>query len=442
MPARPDSEKGSRTEPGGITALSVSGFKSIYDECSLEIRPLTILAGANSSGKSSAIQPLLLLKQTAEAISEPPAFRLEGDHVHFTSADQFFSRAIPGRPERPLCIGVELARNQSLFLRFERQEGKGLTLPRMEWRYGGNCVTLAEGMTLDALPPQQKASALEALGSLDGARITVSRDRCFLEMKVEQPGGTRSYSLAPFTAFADRIRSLIHVSALRATAQRTQERTDTTGPYFRGPFHPYAPSFVAEWDEGADPRLAALSRAMSDLGLTCRVGARRIADSRVEIRVARLPRSTGEDSGDSVNIADVGIGVSEVLPVVVALLVAEPGQLVYIDEPELHLHPRALMPLAELLAKAASRGVRVIVETHSSPLLLAIQTLVAEGSFAPERLRLHWFQRSEDGATTATKGELDEAGAFGDWPEDFGEVELKAESRYLDAAELARGMQP
>ncbi len=134
-----------------------------------------------------------------------------------------------------------------------------------------------------------------------------------------------------------------------------------------------------------------------------------------------------------VNIADVGFGISQVLPVVVALLVAKPGQLVYIEQPEIHLHPRAQVNLARMLADAAKRGVRVVIETHSARLLLALQTLVAEGELAPELVKLHWFSRSsETGMTKITSGGIDEMGSFDDWPEDFGQVELDQESRFLD----------
>src|SRR3954466_7053363 len=77
--------------PTGITEITVSGFKSISDEQGIEIRPLTILAGANSSGKSSMIQPLLLLKQTLEASYDPGALLLNGPNVKFTSTDQLLS---------------------------------------------------------------------------------------------------------------------------------------------------------------------------------------------------------------------------------------------------------------------------------------------------------------------------------------------------------------
>lgn len=55
----------------GIRAVQVRGFKSLVDECAIEIRPLTLLAGANSSGKSSILQPILMLKQTLEATFDP-----------------------------------------------------------------------------------------------------------------------------------------------------------------------------------------------------------------------------------------------------------------------------------------------------------------------------------------------------------------------------------
>ncbi|MEO7022011.1 MAG: AAA family ATPase, partial [Ktedonobacteraceae bacterium] len=138
---------------------------------------------------------------------------------------------------------------------------------------------------------------------------------------------------------------------------------------------------------------------------------------------------------DMVNIADVGFGVSQALPVVVALHIAESGQLVYIEQPELHLHPRAQCAIAEVLADAALAGKRVVIETHSDLLLSSIQTLVAEGKLPPELVKLHWFEQLSDGSTKITSTDLDKAGAFGDWPEDFHNVILNAENRYLNAAE-------
>ena len=62
----------------GITKIAVKGFKSIAEEREIDIRPLTILAGANSSGKSSIMQPLLMLKQTLEAPYDPGPLLIDG----------------------------------------------------------------------------------------------------------------------------------------------------------------------------------------------------------------------------------------------------------------------------------------------------------------------------------------------------------------------------
>ena len=56
------------------------------------MRPLTILAGANNSGKSSIMQPLLMMKQTLEATYDPGPLKLDGPNAHFTSAEQFLSQ--------------------------------------------------------------------------------------------------------------------------------------------------------------------------------------------------------------------------------------------------------------------------------------------------------------------------------------------------------------
>jgi predicted ATPase len=80
--------------------------------------------------------------------------------------------------------------------------------------------------------------------------------------------------------------------------------------------------------------------------------------------------------------------------------------------------------------------VRVVCETHSAHLLLALQSLVAEKSLAPELVALHWFTRT-DGVTNVSHASLDLTGAYGEWPEDFTEVIMNEEGRYLDAAAQA-----
>jgi predicted ATPase len=135
----------------------------------------------------------------------------------------------------------------------------------------------------------------------------------------------------------------------------------------------------------------------------------------------------------------VGFGVSQTLPVVVALLVARPGQIVYLEQPEIHLHPAAQRRLVNAMIKAAQRGVILVIETHSTFVLREIQTRIAQGHVSPDLVRMHWFTRdAKSGATEVTTAKLDNNGAFGDWPEDFDNVSLSSEQDYLDAVEHAQ----
>jgi predicted ATPase len=161
--------------------------------------------------------------------------------------------------------------------------------------------------------------------------------------------------------------------------------------------------------------------------------AKEVNEVELDVQINRL---SDVESNELVSVADVGFGISQALPVLVALRTADEGQLVYLEEPEIHLHPRAQTKLADILAGAANRGVRVVAETHSTLLLTAIQTLVAKGELSPDLVKLHWFQRDpKTGVTQVSSANLDRDGAFGDWPEDFDKVALDTEGAYLDAVE-------
>jgi predicted ATPase len=230
------------------------------------------------------------------------------------------------------------------------------------------------------------------------------------------------------------VEGILHVPGLRANPSRTYQ-TSAVGRSFPGTFDNYVASVINSWQENNDPRLGQLGDVLRSLGLTWKVRARPVDATRVEIQVGRLLHGKRGGAQDLVNIADVGFGVSQVLPVVVALLAAHPGQLVYMEQPETHLHPRAEAALAGVLCDAAKRGVLIVAETHSPLLLTALQTQVAAGHLDPELVKLHWFMRRSDGVTEIASADLDANGAYGPWPEDFGEVTLKTEGAYLDAVE-------
>ena len=422
-----------------ITKISVSGFKSIAEECTIDIRPLTILAGANSSGKSSIMQPLLMLKQTLEAPHDPGPLKIDKPNVWFTSTEQFLSILTDGNKTDRFQILIEVRTSDSFdSVRTTFRKGQsGINLFEMttERKLDADQLLPPERFTLyPEMPPEEIKTLVDKSSFLELLQVDeVKRSRCFLSLESSQDG----YRFSELTANVESsILDSIHLPKLRSNPERAYPLI-STGPRYSGTFEDYAASLIHEWQETADARLETLTNALYTLGLTGKVGAKKIGEIGIELQVGRLPHGSIRET-DMVNIADVGIGVSQVIPVLVALIAAEPGQLVYLEQPEMHLHPRAQVALAHVLVDAANRGVRVVAETHSSLLLLAIQTHVAEGDISEDLVKLHWFKRREDGVTDVISGEVDDVGAYGEWPEDFDDVDLGAQSRYLDAIDRLR----
>lgn len=474
--------------PQGITAITVQGYKSIDEEVTVSIAPLTILAGANSSGKSSLMQPLLLMKQTLEAPYDPGALLLNGPNLKFTSAEQLFTLGSSPKSVKHFNVGVEIQKKQNLKFEFEKHPDKSIDLALMSYQDRKHRFSFSQEMNhellLQSLPSDLRniyeryiaiAKNLEELKRIDsvinnltGAELgevkndlenfinkvkisislSISRSRCFFDIHLQNlfdPFDSELSELQESATvlskitepFKELIKDLIHVPGLRGNPERTYNTT-AVGREFPGTFEYYVASVINYWQISKDSRLKSLEMALSLVGLASKIESKKLDDTQVELQVGRLPCVSGSENTkkDMVSIADVGFGVSQTLPVIVALLTARPGQLVYIEQPEIHLHPRAQVALAEIFADAANRGVRVVVETHSELFLMGVQSLVAEGKLAPDKVKLHWFTRQENGNTKITSADLDESGSFGeDWPEDFAEVSLSIQNRYLSAAE-------
>lgn len=415
--------------------IIVEGFKSIGERVEVEIRPLTLLAGANSSGKSSLMQAILLLKQTLEAPFDPGPLLLSGPNVKFTAFDQILHSGVGTGRSDGISVGYEGDETY-----FETRIERGGTSKEL---YVASCwmrseripkVELRPKMSMNELPSR----LLKKTGTIEsGEGIGVFPERFMLKLCRVSKADPGYYSMAIATPDLWAIRNAIHIPGLRGNPERSYPLS-ATGPRFPGTFERYTASVIAKWKGKDATKHQKLGKNLQRLGLTWKVEAKKLDDANVELRVGRMPHPVQGGARDMVNIADVGFGVSQTLPVIVALLEARPGQLVFIEQPEIHLHPRAQVAMAGLLADAARRGVDLVVETHSSLLLLAVQTLVAEGRLDSDLVKLHWFTRDEKtGATKITSADLDEAGRFGDWPEDFDDVSLAAQSHYLDAVEAA-----
>ena len=359
-----------------------------------------------------------------------------GPNVQFTEAEQFLSKLTAEKRADRFQIQIKTRDSDfaySVETTFKKEQiGFEIIEMTVKIKQIGNPLPFKHF----TLYPKMSVEEIRALGDKGPTRNdlnAVKSSRCFLCF--ESQDSDRLFNVT-YTSVESYIFDSIHLPELRGRPERTYGLT-STGPRYPGTFENYVASIIHEWQQKDDERLETVVDALRTLELTEQVGTRKIGDVGIELQVGQLWHA-GTDEADMVSIADVGIGVSQVLPVLVAVIAADPGQLVYIEQPELHLHPRAQVALAQVLANAAKRGVRVVVETHSSLLLLGIQTLIAEGDLSPDLVKLHWFSRNKDGGTEVNSVDLDEAGTYGDWPIDFDDVSLHAQSRYLDAVDNVR----
>ncbi|SER23782.1 AAA family ATPase [Microlunatus flavus] len=449
--------------------LGVSGFKAVREEVAIDIAPLTVIAGANSSGKSSFMQPFLMLKQTLEASFDPGAILLYGPNVKFTDQSQLLSRGA-AKADTVSNFKVIFGReNTTRVLQFE-PGSEGFVVAKDTRILNDSELSLSatptaaemkkvRGLFGDKLEEVRKSFSKTLAGGGQHWDLVTSRNRFFLDPGIslvrdaDSHGGVTSISISvgidddssSSDEWINLLQGIIHVPGLRGNPERAYSRS-AVGETYPGTFETYVASIIHSWlnpspkdKEPAAKALAGLTSDLNLLGLTWKVATRRVNDASLELLVGRLSHARQGGAWDLVSVADVGFGVSQTLPVLVALHAAEPGQLVYIEQPEIHLHPRAQLALAECLVSATKRGVTMIIETHSSLLVRGIQTLVARKVARPRDVSLNWFDRDpETGVTVVSKADLDREGRFGDWPVDFDEISQDADWAYLEAVSQAQ----
>ena len=447
----PNNSRQIHPEAPRITSVKVGGFKAVTQVKDIRIGELTIIAGANSSGKSSAMQPILLLKQSIEAARGGTDLALSGDHVKFTDKKQIQSRQCVYGNEVPcdLTIGLTVDFTDSMYQTYGATNGKPLSITSAHYclpHWGSNDFALKAGMT-----------ATEVQAALRNFLPIISPDFEPVDYRARVERGLLSVSLdlsrkkttdqeaeqrplfgveVPFgDTFTSAVSSIIHVQGVRGVPRQSQF-VPRRGDLVSGAMDLYVASLLLEWNYQKNAKLVLLREHLFRLGLTSGIQADQINDSIVEVSVARSMSHPSE----MVSIADVGFGVSQVLPVLLALVAAEPNQLVYIEQPEVHLHPNAQVILAQIICEAVARKVRVVVETHSELMLLSIQTAVANGLLEGSSVEMHWFSRDvETGATTISSGTLPDDGSLGAWPADFSSVTLDAQLAYLHSVNALVG---
>lgn len=416
-----------------ITHLKLDNFKIWRSTGAMRLAPLTLLLGTNSSGKSSLIQSLLLIRQTVKG--DDPKLDLNlgnpdaGDSVTLGQFKDLLCRHGAASPSNPANqVGIEfrwhdadIGTPSTLFsARYRKgssgsaeldylrlgQDGQGFTVNRRKpgiYRLQLGHESKPVGQSPDYRPQRSFAFAPAAIADLGerGEALKGIGPALLDELsKIIYLGPVRRLAQRDYI-WAGRIPAHIGddgakaVDALIASgvaiqrARKRKQPVPAEAALFEQTIHWLKAMNLAE------------SLAVSALG----------ASARYELLV--------ENYGEQSNLKDVGVGVSQVLPVIVAALFAEPGHIVIVEEPESHLHPLAQSELANLFATVSKqRSVQFIVETHSEHLFRRMQTLMARGDIKQADASMYFVERQQRHAELKVL-EADDMGRIKYWPEKF-----------------------
>ncbi|MEU5833291.1 DUF3696 domain-containing protein [Streptomyces diacarni] len=356
-----------------ITSVGIRHFKC-FEEADFELRPLTVLTGLNGAGKSSLIQALLLARQAATSPT-PTAVQLNGPYgLALGEAQELLH---PTAPSPQIEIAVEAHTRES--------PGGGSYLFEIP---GERALHLKLN---DSPTPHPAGLALPGSGFtyLCAERLG---PRDLLSVSAEPPEdigvGVRGQHTAQVLALREK-----RLVTNRLSVREPLRYPGTSVPLVRSQAEAWASHIIrpllisAQWAPG-------------------------IAASTLRFQE---PGERAGIYGEEIRPANTGFGVSYALPVIVAGLLTEPGDMLIVENPEAHLHPAGQSRLGRFLARVAGSGVQVIVETHSDHVLNGVRLAVAEDStLAATDALVHYFDR--EGSVPLA---LTARGEVTDWPQGF-----------------------
>ena len=394
-----------------ITELTARNFKSWEDTGKLRFAPLTGLFGANSSGKTSILQVLLMLKQTVEHPSpdwnEPLYFGNEESLVNLGN----FGTVIH-KHKQDLSLDISVSWKSSTvadinkYIRF----------------YNLNVETLSSSQGDRDRSEEISFSTNIARGVVNNSYYATDLYR----FDVQQPDLFRCYG---FRTARNQIMEIS--SRFEGDFENLFSRILYLGPLREHPRPRYT------WD-GDHPKGIGQDgkKAISAL-LSGRVRHFSIDEQILKwLQQLELINSydlrplsdTGRDyeflvkqykSGPEVRLTDIGFGVSQVLPVLILCYYAPEGSILILEQPEAHLHPKVQTELADVLIDVVkNRNVQIILESHSEYLLSRLQRRIAEKKIAATDTALY-FCEIKDGTSEIEQLNVDEYGNIRNWPQDF-----------------------
>lgn len=456
-----------------LAAVHFTNFKS-WAKANMACGRITGVFGTNSSGKTSLIQFLLMMKQTKDATDRAISLELNGALVQLgTIKDAIYqhdeTRSIDFRLalnlENELALSDASGRKTSTIARGKALQVRAEIGVQQRAPVARSLAYQLEKMVFELAPRSSNQSQFDLKSrKTDGPK----GDFIFLRIKGRPwplPGPIKTY------AFPDQARTYFQnagfLAGLEAAYEAELDHIFYLGPLREFPKRDYLwtrsrPTDVGQRGEKAIDAILAATEAkekrnvkhksrllpfqemiaywLQQMGLIHSFTVQEIADgsNRWQARVRTRPGAC------EVLLTDVGFGVSQVLPVITLLQYVPEGSTVILEQPEIHLHPLAQAGLADVIIQAAThRHVQVILESHSEHLLLRLQRRIAEEEISSSDVKLY-FCDAPDGVSSLTPLDVDLYGNIRNWPEKFmgdafnevAEAELKRiERRSRKAAE-------
>ena len=393
-----------------ITELRAQNFKSWQDTGTLQFAPLTGLFGANSSGKTSILQVLLMLKQTVEQPSdwnEPLYF---GDETSLVNLGNF--NDVIHKHNKDLSLNISVSWKSSAvadinkYIRF----------------YNLDVETLSPSQGDRDRSEEISFSTNIFRGVVDNLYYKTD----LYKFDGQQPDLFRCYGLR---AARNEIRDIF--SRFEEAFENLFSRILYLGPLREHPRHRYTwdgdhPKGIGQ--EGEKAISALLSGRIRHLSIDEQILNWLQRLELIESYNLQPVSDTGGDyellvkqhkDGPKVRLTDVGFGVSQVLPVLILCYYAPEGSILILEQPEAHLHPKVQTELADVLIDAVTnRNIQIILESHSEYLLSRLQRRIAEGQISSEDTALYFCQIN-DGTSEIEQLDVDEYGNIRNWPQDF-----------------------
>jgi len=362
-----------------ITTIKLTNFKA-YASQPFDLSNLTVFCGANSVGKSTVIQSLGMLLQSKFSNE----LAINGELVSIGTIKDLHHH----QNEEEIHLSIELMINNTTvkwgYEDFDAQERAIET---------NQLMLLSDPNDLQNLQSQISEEGILHFQYLQAERYG-PRDN----LPIKQHQKHKNW----LGINGEHTINVLH-------RLKSMERTELTG-------HPTQST-------GKDPRQHTSTTSknlfdnieawMAEVSPSHRLSPNQIEQANISFNTIRTSNSKETKS------INIGFGYSYALSIVAALLCAKPKEVVIIENPEAHLHPKGQSYIGRLIALAALSGVQVITETHSEHVINGIRvTQRLETDFSPELFTLYFVSQDKNGSN-AKKITMDSNSKLSDWPEGF-----------------------